>query len=210
MGQEQLGHRAGHQHHVDPSDPAYRWVDRGPVVRSAPESDFNAIDPGIIEDADGTPWMAFGSYWNGIRMVQLQWPTGKRSADTDPLHLADRKAAPNAIEAPYIVRHDGYYYLFASWDHCCQGVNSDYKVAVGRSRGDRPVRRPGGRALLDGGGTVVADARRPRRTGRAVGVRGDPRLPLLRRDRRRARRGWPCSGCPGATTVAPVGCPEQS
>ena len=50
-------------------------------MRSLPASDFNAIDPDIIQDNAGTPWLVFGSYWSGVQMVQLQWPSGKRSAD---------------------------------------------------------------------------------------------------------------------------------
>jgi arabinan endo-1,5-alpha-L-arabinosidase len=141
---------------LDPTDPAYQWVDRGRVVSSVPDSDFNAIDPGIIEDADGTPWMAFGSYWSGIRMVQLRWPDGMRADDATPLHLADRKVAPNAVEAPYIVANDGHYYLFTSWGQCCQGVDSDYQITVGRSENvTGPYVDRDGRALLEGGGTVV-------------------------------------------------------
>jgi arabinan endo-1,5-alpha-L-arabinosidase len=143
---------------LDPQDPAYLWADQGQVIRSAPESNFNSIDPGIVEDADGTPWMAFGSYWTGIQMVQLEWPSGKRSADRTRLHIADRKAAPNAIEAPYILPHDGWYYMFTSWGQCCQGVQSDYKIMVGRSRSvTGPYVDRDGRALLDGGGTTLAD-----------------------------------------------------
>jgi arabinan endo-1,5-alpha-L-arabinosidase len=136
---------------LDPSDPNYQWVDEGEVVRSKPDDDFNAIDPGVIEDADGTPWMAFGSYWSGIRMARLEWPSG-RLADPDEelLHIADRKASPNAIEAPY--------YLFTSWGQCCQGVDSDYKIVVGRSQEvTGPYVDREGRSLLDGGGTTLLD-----------------------------------------------------
>ena len=66
---------------LDRTNPAYKWVDQGKVVRSLPASDFNAIDPEVIEDDAGTPWLVFGSYWSGIQMVQLEWPSGKRSAD---------------------------------------------------------------------------------------------------------------------------------
>lgn len=142
---------------LDPADPNYKWVDKGEVLRSVPDDDFNAIDPGVVQDAEGTPWMAFGSYWSGIRMVKLEWPSGKaESSDDEPLRIADREASPNAIEAPYIVRHNGWYYLFTSWGQCCQGVNSDYKMMVGRSKKvtgtyvDRD-----GRSLLEGGGTTL-------------------------------------------------------
>jgi arabinan endo-1,5-alpha-L-arabinosidase len=142
---------------LDPSDPDYEWVDEGEVVRSVSEDNFNAIDPGIVEDADGTPWMAFGSYWSGIRMVELDWPSGNlANPGEESLHIADRKAAPNAIEAPYIVENDGWYYLFTSWGQCCAGVDSDYKIMVGRSQDvTGPYVDREGRSLLEGGGTTL-------------------------------------------------------
>src|SRR5215471_11148948 len=39
-----------------------------------------------------------------------------------------------AIEAPFIVRHGDFWYLFVSFDFCCRGAKSDYHVVVGRSR----------------------------------------------------------------------------
>ena len=48
--------------------------------------------------------------------------------------IASRTSPPNAIEAPYLVRRDGWYYLFVSRDSCCQGTDSTYNIAVGRSR----------------------------------------------------------------------------
>jgi arabinan endo-1,5-alpha-L-arabinosidase len=142
---------------LDPSDPDYEWVDEGEVVRSEPDDEYNAIDPGVVEDESGTPWMAFGSYWSGIRLVELDWPSGKvADPDEEPLHIADRKASPNAIEAAYIVENDDYYYLFTSWGQCCQGVDSDYKIVVGRSRDvTGPYVDREGRRLLDGGGTTL-------------------------------------------------------
>jgi arabinan endo-1,5-alpha-L-arabinosidase len=141
---------------LDPADPAYKWVDQGKVVRSLPASDFNAIDPEVVDDAAGTPWLVFGSYWSGIQMVQLQWPSGKRSADPQRYHLADRKIALNAIEAPTIVSHAGYYYLLTSWDRCCLGVNSTYKIVVGRSKSvTGPYVDENGTSLMNGGGTVL-------------------------------------------------------
>jgi arabinan endo-1,5-alpha-L-arabinosidase len=153
---------------LDPTDPAYKWVDQGQVVRSTPQSDFNAIDAGVVEDANGTPWMAFGSYWTGIQMVQLEWPSGKRSADKTRYKLANRQEAPNAIEAAYVVRHDGWYYLFTSWGQCCQGVDSDYKIVVGRARDvTGPYVDKDGRKLLEGGGSLLRKS-----TGNQVGPGG--------------------------------------
>jgi arabinan endo-1,5-alpha-L-arabinosidase len=142
---------------LDPNDPDYEWIDQGLVVQSMPTNDYNTIDPGIIEDESGTPWLAFGSFWSGIRMFRLQWPDGKLApGQGEPLRLADRFVPPNAIEAPYIVRRSGYYYLFVSLDFCCRGTGSTYKIAVGRSRNvTGPYYDQLGSPLQHGGGTVI-------------------------------------------------------
>jgi arabinan endo-1,5-alpha-L-arabinosidase len=146
---------------LDPLNPAYRWVDRGLVTQSTRENDYNAIDPGVVEDDRGRPYMAFGSFWSGIRMLALEWPSGKPApGQREPLRLADRRVPPNAIEAPYIVRRGAYYYLFVSIDFCCRGLDSTYKIAVGRSRSvTGPYYDELGTPLLHGGGTVILSER---------------------------------------------------
>ena len=140
---------------LDPDDPHYTWVDQGPVIASA-GTDYNAIDPSIVEDAKGTPWLAFGSFSSGLKMVELSWPGGMRADDAAPVTIADRGAAPNAIEAPTVVRHDGWYYLFASRGFCCKGVDSTYEVIVGRSKAvTGPYLDRDGGALREDGGTVL-------------------------------------------------------
>ncbi|MFJ4046192.1 arabinan endo-1,5-alpha-L-arabinosidase [Microbacterium sp. NPDC089987] len=140
---------------LDPADDDYEWVDRGEVIASE-GTDFNAIDAGIVEDADGTPWMSFGSFSSGIRMVELEWPSGLRADAAEPLRLADRGLVENAIEAPYVVARDGWFYLFASRGFCCKGVDSTYEIIVGRSKDlAGPYLDADHLALLDDGGTVV-------------------------------------------------------
>jgi arabinan endo-1,5-alpha-L-arabinosidase len=119
---------------LDPHNAAYRWVDRGVVVRSQTDDDFNAIDPTIIDDAAGNGWMAFGSFWGGIQLVRLTWPSGKVASGAAPKQIAYRGSPPDAIEAATIIRHRGYYYLVVSLDSCCQGAASTYNMAMGRSR----------------------------------------------------------------------------
>lgn len=141
---------------LDPDAAEYEWVDRGPVIASADGDDFNAIDPGIAVDEAGEPWMAFGSFWSGIRMVALEWPSGGRADAAEPLRLADRQMPPNAIEAPYIVEHDGDYFLFVSRDSCCRGLESTYNIAVGRADAiTGPYLDRDGVPLLEGGGTLL-------------------------------------------------------
>ena len=143
---------------LDPDDPDYEWVDQGPVMASTSADDFNAIDPGVATDEDGTPWMAFGSFWSGIRMVQLSWPSGERADAAEPLRLADRGFPPNAVEAPYLVEHDGDWFLFVSFDACCRGSDSTYKIAVGRADAvTGPFVDREGVPLTEGGGTVLLE-----------------------------------------------------
>ena len=154
---------------LDPDDPDYAWVDQGQVLASEPgETNYNAIDPGVIEDADGTPWMAFGSFWGGIQLVELSWPSGKPVDGASPVTIASRTSPPNAIEAPYLVRHDEWYYLFVSRDSCCQGTDSTYNMAVGRSAEVTGpyVDRSGKEMTLDGGEQLLAT------TGDMVGPGG--------------------------------------
>ncbi|MEU4390233.1 arabinan endo-1,5-alpha-L-arabinosidase [Kribbella sp. NPDC023855] len=142
---------------LNPNDPAYRWVDRGLVHRSVSTDDYNAIDPGVVTDHNGVPWMSLGSFWSGIRMIRLQWPSGLAAPGQGaPLRLAGGRPSPNAIEAPYVVRRGSWYYLFVSLDFCCRGSDSTYKIAVGRSRSvSGPYVDRQGTPMLQGGGTVI-------------------------------------------------------
>ncbi len=146
---------------LDPTSPDYQWVDQGLVTSSSPTDDYNAIDPDVIDDETGSPWLAFGSFWSGIRMIRLEWPSGKPPATPmTPLRLADRFVPPNAIEAAAIVRRRGWYYMFVSLDFCCRGAGSTYKIAVGRSRTvDGPYFDRLGTPLQHGGGTVILSER---------------------------------------------------
>ena len=139
---------------LDPADPDYRWVDEGIVFRSVATDNFNAIDPAAMIDADGRMWLSFGSFWGGIRMVELDPKTGKRLAADSPVHAL---AWQEQIEGPFIHRRDGRYYLFVAWGWCCRGVNSTYNVRVGRSdRITGPYLDRDGKDMRDGGGTLLA------------------------------------------------------
>ncbi len=115
---------------LDPSDPAFGWKDEGIAVSSTPADNFNAIDPSVLLDRDGRLWMAFGSFWSGIKLVELDPATGKRKFPDAPVEgLAFREA----IEAPCLHRRGDQYYLFVNWGLCCRGTNSTYEIRVGRS-----------------------------------------------------------------------------
>jgi arabinan endo-1,5-alpha-L-arabinosidase len=70
--------------------------------------------------------------------------------------LATRPDAPYAVEGAYIVHHGSYYYLFASYDACCAGVNSTYKIRVGRATTiTGPYADSTGKPMLTGGGDLL-------------------------------------------------------
>jgi arabinan endo-1,5-alpha-L-arabinosidase len=129
------------------------WTDHGLVVESRTSDNFNAIDPNLVVDDQGRWWLTFGSFWSGIKMVPLDPSTGKR-AGTAMSAVAGRGGG--AIEAPTVVKHGSYYYLFVSFDLCCQGAASTYRVVVGRSTGvNGPYYDRNGVPMTSGGGTEV-------------------------------------------------------
>jgi len=144
---------------LDPADPEYRWTDQGIVVRSAGTNDFNAIDPAVTLAADGKLWLAYGSYWSGIKLVELDPRTGRRLAPDAPAYSL---AANESIEAACIYHHDDFYYLFVNWGACCRGVNSTYEIRVGRAAQiTGPYRDQSGADLMKGGGSLFLGSRPP-------------------------------------------------
>jgi arabinan endo-1,5-alpha-L-arabinosidase len=103
-------------------------------------------------DADGSLWLAFGSFWSGIKLIQLDPATGKRVAPDSPMYSL---ANHNPIEAACLSRHGDYYFLFVNWGFCCRGTNSTYNIRMGRSsRITGPYLDRDGKDLAQGGGTV--------------------------------------------------------
>lgn len=147
------------------------WNDEGCIVTSREQRDnWNAIDPNFIIDEDDQPWLVWGSFWDGIQMARLD-TTMHLAKGEIPRTIARRYspkdlnrmpnptsqyAGTNAIEAPFIMKHGGYYYLFVSWDYCCMGSKSTYRVVVGRSKTvDGPYVDRDGEDMREGGGTPV-------------------------------------------------------
>ena len=119
---------------LDAAAKDYHWEDKGKLIQSVPGRDmWNAIDPNLVIDSAGTPWLTFGSFWEGIKLVRLnpdlvsiaqpeEWHTiARRPRD---FSTPDTSAGTAAIEAPFIFRHKGYYYLFVSYDYCCRAEKS--------------------------------------------------------------------------------------
>jgi arabinan endo-1,5-alpha-L-arabinosidase len=134
------------------------FVDSGaPVYTSADCPGSNAIDPASVVDASGNAWLVFGSWSNGIQIVPVDNTTGVPNGAACT-QLAYHPSG-TGIEGAYIYPHGGYYYLFASIDTCCQGVNSTYRIIVGRSTTiTGPYTDRGGLAMTAGGGTILLSA----------------------------------------------------
>ncbi len=139
---------------VTAATPAGPWTDRGVVVRSQPGDPYNAIDPTMLMD-EGRLWMAFGSFWEGIYLIELDPETGLR---IDPSSAPARLAWAREIEAATLHRRGEWYYLFVNHGLCCRGVRSTYRIVVGRSRGiTGPYLDDEGRSLLEAGGRLVLE-----------------------------------------------------
>lgn len=146
---------------LEPSSSLYHWTDRGIVISSTNGSDFNTIDPSVMLDKDGKLWMAFGSYWRGIYITELDPRTGLRMPGQGLYPVAWNYS----IEASCLTRHENHYYLFVNWGQCCEGTNSTYQVRVGRAtRVTGPYLDRDGKDLEEGGGTKFLVS-----TGRFIG-----------------------------------------
>ena len=128
--------------------------DRGKDGWARPNADnwegyfyFNAIDPSFVITPEGEHWLIYGSWHSGFAAVQLNPETGKTLKELgDP--WADSPAGleangygkriwtrPNGgrwqgSEAPEVIYHDGYYYLFMAYD----GLDIPYNTRIARSK----------------------------------------------------------------------------
>ena len=167
------------------SAPQGPWTDKGVVTRSWTSNDTpppgfkkttdNAIDPAPSRDASGNWWMTWGSWTDGLHLMQLNPATGLQSTTNTTVYTIARRGSPtSAVEGPFIYYYNGYYYFFAPINPCCR-ADSPYRTIVGRStsvtgpyvdRGGVPLTSGGGTILLSthgnvigpGGGSVFTDA----------------------------------------------------
>ena len=123
---------------------------------------YNAIDPSYIITPEGAHWLIYGSWHSGFAAVQLNGETGKPMTDPMPnpwgtaneaaygKRIITRKAGDRwqAAEAPEIVYHDGYYYLFMAYD----ALDVPYNTRVVRSKNvDGPYETIEGNKVTNGG-----------------------------------------------------------
>lgn len=119
---------------LDDSSSNFILKDHGIIFSSNATDDFNAIDPSIINDDDGKQYLSFGSFWTGLKLIEIDKTTGKPFSAKPQIISIAKRPPPGAIEAPCIIKRGEYYYLFASFDNCCRGIESTYFTGVGRSK----------------------------------------------------------------------------
>ena len=142
------------------------WQDQGVVLRSTGRDDFNAIDPFRIDLADGRAFLAYGSFWSGIKLSELDPESGKLKPGAKIISIASRSGG--GVEAPALLEHEGKFYLFVSFDQCCKGVASTYNIRVGRAdRIEGPYCDRDGRDMLESGGSLLLAS-----AGRFIGPGG--------------------------------------
>jgi arabinan endo-1,5-alpha-L-arabinosidase len=157
----------GHASNVtlDPDDPDYEWIDDGLIMSSDVSNDYSVLDANAVVDEEGVPWMSFGSFWSGIQLVELDLATGIPVAGAPFRPLAARDPWILGVEASSMAYRDGYWYLMVSFGFCCQGVDTDYELRVGRSSEIAgPYVDIAGQPMLENGGSLLLGA-----SGRMIG-----------------------------------------
>lgn len=116
---------------LNSKDPNYKWIDRGQVIsfKNGGEG-VNCIDPNIFIDTDRKKYLLYGSYKAGLRMVELDYKTGKLKTDKPELTTLTTALG----EGVFLIKDANYYYIFASRGRCCAGNNSTYQIVIGRSK----------------------------------------------------------------------------
>ena len=93
---------------LDINNEGYEWEDLGMVINSTADNDYNCIDPNVVVDENGWPWLSFGSFWSGLKLIRLDPETMKPMEGAELISIA-RRGGTGAIEAPFIIYRDGYY-----------------------------------------------------------------------------------------------------
>ncbi|WP_273334196.1 arabinan endo-1,5-alpha-L-arabinosidase [Dictyoglomus turgidum] len=114
------------------NNPEGPWKDEGEVIKTRQGDPVNAIDPCLVFDENGEPWLSYGSFWSGIYIIRIDKKTGKPAEKGFGVNIARRKGTvAGAVEGSYIIYNPKFkkYYLFVSYD----SLFSDYNVRVGRA-----------------------------------------------------------------------------
>ena len=127
---------------------------------------YNAIDPTYIITPEGQHWLIFGSWHSGFAALQMDAETGKPinklpefcttlselNKVMKRVYTRDANSRWQGSEAPEVVYHDGYYYLFMAYD----GLDVPYNTRVVRSQNiDGPYYSMSGTNVTSNGGDAL-------------------------------------------------------
>lgn len=158
---------------LDSTSPAYRWVDEGMIINYKNGGEgVNVIDPNLFIDKEGRGWLLYGSYKAGLRMAEINPTTGKLKSDPPELITITKSLG----EGVFVIRGEGYYYIFASRGICCKGMQSTYQIVVGRSKDIRgPYLNKEGKSWVDNNYTLflAGDSTEPGRGHNGFFTEGD-------------------------------------
>lgn len=154
------------------------WKDIGrPILCTFDsETSFSAkpasIDPSVFVDDDGRAYLVFGG--GHIYAAEIDRSSGLLKEDEwwseftgNYVHLADPPSVDEFgyeseeewIEAAYLIKRNGYYYLLVNWYACCNGADSSYEIRMGRTTDlSKPFIDKQGKSLLEGGGSLLLDS----------------------------------------------------
>lgn len=158
------------------------WVDKGFVLSSMSDkgknwarsstSDwngyfyYNAIDPTYIITPSNEHWLIFGSWHSGFAALQVNADTGKPISKMPEfcttmaelnkvmkrVYTRDKNSRWQGSEAPEVIYHDGYYYLFMAYD----ALDVPYNTRVVRSKNiDGPYQSISGTDVTTNGGDAL-------------------------------------------------------
>jgi len=163
---------------LDVSSEVYNWRDRGEVLRTRANDNYNAIDPELVMDYNEEPWLLFGSWWSGLKLTKINPETGKPEEKNNKIYSIAARKEGKGIEGASIIKQEGYYYLFMSWGLCCRGTNSTYRVMVGRAKNiTGPYYNKEGKNLMQGAAEEVLSE-----YGRYIGPGGGSTFSDFQRD----------------------------
>lgn len=111
------------------------YTDRGPLVCQS----IGSIDAATARDEDGRFYLIWKEDGNSRNQPTRIW--AQRLADDGTKLLGDKKELVRndvaweggVVEGPFVVRRDGWFYLFYSGNACC-GRSCNYALGVARSR----------------------------------------------------------------------------
>lgn len=132
------------------------FTDHGCVINGKEIGVRNSIDQFYIEE-NGRKYIFWGSF-NGIYATELTDDgfSVKKKVDGTPTLL--KKICNSRFEGTNIYKRGDYYYLLVSIGSCCDGLNSTYRVGVGRSKDLLgPYVDDKGGDMLDGNFKLVVD-----------------------------------------------------